>query len=606
MAGRLSSEGRPVFFLYSDGILDYMPSVSLEQKRHTLAHLLAAAVLERYPHAKLTIGPAIDTGFYYDFDFSGGDAPGETELAELEASMRELLPSWTDMTGTEVSAEDARDRFVGNPFKLELIDGIVESKEPITLYTAGTFTDLCRGGHCEHPAHDIAADSFSLDRVAGAYWRGDETKPMLTRIYGLAFDTKDELEAYKAQREEALARDHRKLGKELDLFTFSPLVGSGLPLWTPKGTLMRRLLDNFVQELRSKHGYMPVTIPHITKKDLYEKSGHWAKFADELFRIETREGKVYALKPMNCPHHTQIFDRKPHSYKEMPQRYSETTMVYRDEQSGELGGLTRVLSITQDDSHVFCRHNQVKEEFFKIWDIVDTFYGAFGFSLKVRLSFHDPKEMEKYLGTEETWNAAETALREIAEERKADFFEGIGEAAMYGPKLDFMATDSMGRQHQVATIQLDMLQPERFDLNCINEKGEKERVVMIHCAIMGSLERFSAVLLEHLGGNLPLWLSPVQIRVLPVSEKQAAYADEVVAALSAQGIRAEVDGDDSLGKRIRATKLERIPAFVVVGDKEMEAKEVTVENNRTGDKSTVALADFVAETAKRVHERTNG
>lgn len=582
-----------------------MPSVSLEQKRHTLAHLLAAAILERYPHAKLTIGPAIDTGFYYDFDFSGGDVPGENELAQLEASMRELLPSWTDMTGTEVSAEDARDRFAGNPFKQELIDGIVESGEKITLYTAGSFTDLCRGGHSEHPAHDIAANSFSLDRVAGAYWRGDETKPMLTRIYGLAFDTKEELEAYKVQREEALARDHRKYGRELDLFTFSPLVGSGLPLWTPRGTQMRRELDAFVQELRSKHGYQPVTIPHITKKDLYEKSGHWQKFADELFRIQTREGKEYAVKPMNCPHHTQIFDRKPHSYKEMPQRYSETTMVYRDEQSGELGGLTRVLSITQDDSHVFCRHNQIKDEFFKIWDIVDTFYGTFGFTLKVRLSFHDPKEMDKYLGTEETWQNAESALREIAEERKADFFEGIGEAAMYGPKLDFMATDSMGRQHQVATIQLDMLQPERFDLTCINEKGEKERVAMIHCAIMGSIERFSAVLLEHVGGVLPLWLSPEHVRVLPVSDKQAAYAEEVMAALSAAGIRATLDDDDSLGKRIRAAKTEKVPCTIVIGDKEAEAKEVSLENNRTGEKRVLPLSDFVQGTVERIKARTN-
>lgn len=582
-----------------------MPSVSLEQKRHTLAHLLAAAVLERYPHAKLTIGPAIDTGFYYDFDFSGGEVPGENELVQLEASMRELLPSWTEMTGTEVSAEDARDRFAGNPFKQELIDGIVESGEKITLYTAGSFTDLCRGGHSEHPAHDIAADSFSLDRVAGAYWRGDESKPMLTRIYGLAFDTKEELEAYKVQREEALARDHRKYGRELDLFTFSPLVGSGLPLWTPRGTQMRRDLDAFVQELRSKHGYQPVTIPHITKKDLYEKSGHWQKFADELFRIQTREGKEYAVKPMNCPHHTQIFDRKPHSYKEMPQRYSETTMVYRDEQSGELGGLTRVLSITQDDSHVFCRHNQIKDEFFKIWDIVDTFYGAFGFTLKVRLSFHDPMEMDKYLGTEETWQNAENSLREIAEERKADFFEGVGEAAMYGPKLDFMATDSMGRQHQVATIQLDMLQPERFDLTCINEKGEKERVVMIHCAIMGSIERFSAVLLEHVGGVLPLWLSPEQVRVLPVSDKQAKYADEVMAALRAAGIRATLDDDDSLGKRIRAAKTEKVPCTIVIGDKETEAKEVSLENNRTGEKRVLPLSDFVQETVERIKARAN-
>ena len=579
-------------------------STSLPEKRHTLAHLLAAAVLERYPHAKPTIGPAIDTGFYYDFDFSGGDAPGEAELAELEAAMRELLPSWTDMHGTEVSVEDARDRFAQNPFKQELIDGIVEAKEPITLYTAGSFTDLCRGGHSEHPAHDIAADSFSLDRVAGAYWRGNETKPMLTRIYGLAFDTKEELDTYKKQREEAQARDHRKLGKELDLFTFSELVGPGLPLWTPRGTLMRRKLDDFVQELRAKHGYTPVTIPHLTKKDLYEKSGHWQKFADELFRIETREGKEYAVKPMNCPHHTQIFDRKPHSYREMPQRYSETTMVYRDEQSGELGGLTRVLSITQDDSHVFCRHNQVKDEFFKIWDIVDTFYGAFGFSLKVRLSFHDPKEMEKYLGTEETWNAAETALREIAEARNADYFEGIGEAAMYGPKLDFMATDSMGRQHQVATIQLDMLQPERFDLTCINEKGEKERIVMIHCAIMGSLERFSAVLLEHLGGNLPTWLSPEQIRILPVSEKQAAYAEEVAKQMRDAGIRVDIDAEESLGKRIRSVKTSKVPYFIVVGDAEMKDGTVTVESRDQGKLDAMKASDFVTMIAKEIQERT--
>ncbi len=575
---------------------------TLEEKRHTLAHLLAAAVLERYPHAKPTIGPAVDNGFYYDFDFSGGPTPGEAELAQLTQAMREMLPSWSDMTGTEVSEADARARFEGNPFKLELIDGITESGEKITLYTAGGFTDLCRGGHSEHPAHDIAADSFQLDRVAGAYWRGDETKPMLTRIYGLAFDTKDELDAYLKQREEAQARDHRKLGKELDLFTFSPLVGAGLPLWTPRGTLVRHKLDAFVQELRAKHGYTPVTIPHITKKDLYETSGHWQKFGDELFRITTREGKEYAVKPMNCPHHTQIFDRKPHSYKEMPQRYSETTMVYRDEQSGELGGLTRVLSITQDDSHVFCRQSQVKDEFFKIWDIVDTLYRTFGFTLKVRLSFHDPKEMEKYLGTEETWQAAEQALREIAEERKADFFEGIGEAAMYGPKLDFMATDSMGRQHQVATIQLDMLQPERFDLTCVNEKGEKERIVMIHCAIMGSIERFSAVLLEHLGGVLPTWLSPVQVRILPVSEKHAAYAQTIADQMQAAGIRVELDAEDSLGKRIRATKLQKTPYFIVVGDAEAEGGTVTAEN-RSGEKTSLSTAEFTEKLTREVADR---
>ncbi len=577
---------------------------TLEQKRHTLAHLLAAAVLERYPHAKATIGPAIDTGFYYDFDFAGGDKPGDAELKELEESMRALLPSWEEMTGTETSEKDARDRFKDNPYKLELIDEISSKGEKVTLYTAGGFTDLCRGGHSENPGKDLAAGSFALDRVAGAYWRGDETKPMLTRIYGLAFDTKEELEAYKAQREEAKKRDHRLIGRELDLFTFSELVGSGLPLWTPKGALMRHLLDAFVWELRQKHGYQRVTIPHITKKALYETSGHWEKFSDELFRITTREGKEYALKPMNCPHHTQIFDRHPHSYKDMPQRYAETTMVYRDEQSGELGGLTRVLSITQDDSHVFCRHNQVKEEFFKIWDIVDSFYGAFGFKLRVRLSFHDPASSEKYLGTPEVWKNAEDALRGIAKERGADHFEAQGEAAMYGPKLDFMATDSLGREHQVATIQLDMLQPERFDLSCINEKGEKERVVMIHCAIMGSLERFSAVMLEHTGGNLPTWLAPEQVRVLPIAEAHHAYGQEVVDALRKAGVRAELDaGNDSLGKRIREGKKQKLPYLLVVGGAEMNAKTITAESRDHGKLENVPLADFAARVTKEIADR---
>ena len=575
---------------------------TLPEKRHTLAHLLAAAIAERYPHAKATIGPSVDNGFYYDFDFSGGEKPGDADLESLTAAMRDILASWDAMHGTEVTAEDARIRFKGNEYKLELIDEIIGKGEPITLYAAGGFTDLCRGGHSEEPAKDIAPDSFRLDRIAGAYWRGDEKNAQLTRIYGLAFDTKDELEAYEKQIAEARERDHRKIGKDLDLFVFSELVGPGLPLWTPKGTIVRRELDRFVQDLRAKHGYQAVTIPHITKKALYETSGHWEKFADDLFRIKTREDKEYAVKPMNCPHHTQLFDRKPHSYKEMPQRYSETTMVYRDEQSGELGGLTRVLSITQDDSHVFCRHNQVREEYFKIWDIVDSFYGAFGFSLKVRLSFHDPERMENYLGTKEVWQNAEDALRSIAKERNADYFEAPGEAAMYGPKLDFMATDSMGRGHQVATIQLDMNQPERFDLTCTNEKGEKERIVMIHCAVMGSIERFSAVLLEHLNGVLPLWLSPVQVRVLPVSEKHAAYAEEVLSTLKAAGIRADSDDHDSLGKRIRAGKQEKLPYLVVVGDKEAEEKAVSVEG-RDGEKRAAPLSAFVAELEGKIRDR---
>jgi len=575
---------------------------SLEEKRHTLAHLLASAVLERYPHALPTIGPAIDTGFYYDFDFSKGEAPGEAELASLEDAMREMLPSWEGMQGVEVSAADAKARFSSNPYKLELIDGIVDAGETITLYTSGGFTDLCRGGHTENPSKEIRPDSFKLERVAGAYWRGDEKNPMLTRIVGLAFETKDELEAYLLQQEEAKKRDHRKLGKELDLFTFSELVGSGLPLWTPRGTQMRHTLDEFVWELRTKNGYDRVTIPHITKKDLYETSGHWAKFADELFRINTREGKEYALKPMNCPHHTQIFARKAHSYRDMPQRFAETTMVYRDEQSGELGGLTRVLSITQDDSHVFCRMNQVKEEYFRIWDMVDTFYSTFGFTLKVRLSFHDPKKFENYLGTPEVWSDAENALIDIAKERKADYVIAEGEAAMYGPKLDFMATDSMGRSHQVATIQLDMNLPERFDLTCINEKGEKERIVMIHCAIMGSIERFSAVMIEHLAGNFPVWLAPEQVRIVPVSEKHLAYAQKVQEGLP--GVRVHVDAaNDSLGKKIRAAKLEKIPYVLVVGDAEEAAGTVSIES-RKGKEDPLPLSDFAERVRLEIANRT--
>ncbi len=579
---------------------------SLEEKRHTLAHLLAAAVLERYPHAKATIGPAIDTGFYYDFDFAGGKAPGEAELAELQASMEELLPSWSDMSGTEVSEADARDRFKGNQYKLEILDGITAASDTITLYTAGNFTDLCRGGHCDHPAHEIKAGTFELERIAGAYWRGDEKNPMLTRIYGLAFDTKEELEAYKEQREEAKKRDHKKLGKELDLFVFSELVGPGLPLWTPKGTLVRNLLDEFVWSLRASEGYEKVEIPHITKKDLYEVSGHWDKFKDELFRITTREDHEFAMKPMNCPHHTQIYARKQWSYRELPQRYSNTTACYRDEQSGELSGLSRVRAFSQDDAHVFCRTQDVKAEFLKVWDIIHAFYPAFGFELKVRLSTHDPEHPENYLGDTAVWEKSEAMLREIVEEKGVEAEAGVGEAAFYGPKLDFMAHDSIGRRWQVATIQLDMNQPERFDLFCINEQGEKERIVMIHAAIMGSIERFLSVLIEHTAGNFPVWLSPVQARVLPISgEKHGAYAAEVAKALKEAGIRADVDdANESLGKKIRNAKGEKIPYMLVVGDAEMEAGTLSVESRDEGKLDAMKAEDFVARIQEETARRT--
>ncbi|MBI2025737.1 threonine--tRNA ligase [Candidatus Kaiserbacteria bacterium] len=401
--------------------------------------------------------------------------------------------------------------------------------------------------------------------------------------------------------------DHKKLGRELDLFTFSDLVGSGLPLWTPKGTILRNLLDEYVWELRRKCGYEKVEIPHITKRELYEKSGHWEKFKDDLFRITTREGDEFAMKPMNCPHHTQIYARKPWSYRELPQRYANTTMCYRDEQSGELNGLVRARAFTQDDAHAFCRESQVKEEFIKIWDIIQEFYGTFGFSpKKIRLSFHDPKHPEKYLGDKARWKIAENILSDIAKEKGAETIDGIGEAAFYGPKLDFMAEDVHGRLWQVATIQLDMNMPERFDLTCINEKGEKERIVMIHAAVMGSIERFLSVLIEHLGGAFPLWLSPVQVRVLPISVVHTKYAQEIREALMKANIRVEVDGsNETLGKKIRNAKTEKIPYLLVVGDKEVEAKTIAVESRDAGKLDATSLSDFIARTTEEITLRAS-
>ncbi|MEI6659986.1 MAG: threonine--tRNA ligase, partial [bacterium] len=470
--------------------------------------------------------------------------------------------------------------------------------------TSGGFIDLCKGGHSESPSKDIAPDSFKLDRVAGAYWRGDEKNKMLTRIYGLAFESKKDLEGYIVQLEEAKKRDHKKLGKELDLFTFSDLVGPGLPLFTPKGTLVRDLLDGFVWELRKKAGYDRVDIPHITKKELYETSGHWDKYKDDLFKVNTREGHVFAMKPMNCPHHTQIYDRKQWSYKELPQRYASTTKVYRDEQSGELSGLSRVLSITQDDAHVFCRISDSKEEIQKIWDIVHTFYGALGFSLKLRLSLRDPEDLGKYLGDKNNWDKAENVLREVASENNTEYYEGLGEAAFYAPKLDFMANDSIGREWQVATIQLDVNMPERFDLFCINEKGEKERIVMIHAAIMGSIERCLSTVIEHFAGAFPVWLSPVQVVIAPISEKQGEYAKGIYAKLKDMDIRVELDdSNESLGKRIRNAKTSKVPYVVVIGDKEKDAGTITVEG-RTEKLEGISPEALIEKLQKEIKEKT--
>ncbi|OGI63751.1 threonine--tRNA ligase [Candidatus Nomurabacteria bacterium RIFCSPLOWO2_01_FULL_41_21] len=585
-------------------------SEKLQNQRHTLAHLLASAVLELYPDTKTTIGPSIDDGFYYDFDFSS--PIGDNDLRKIEKKMRENLKSWTEFTHEEKTAEEAKEYFKDNLYKLELIDEVEQrrsaddkalaDKEKITFYTCGNFTDLCRGGHVENPKKEIAPDSFQLDRLAGAYWRGDEKNKMLTRIYGLAFDTKEELSAYTIQREEAIKRDHKKLGRELDIFLFSDLVGSGLPLWTPKGTLMRNILDDFVWSLRAKYGYEKVEIPHITKKDLYITSGHWDKYADDLFRITTREGHEFAMKPMNCPHHTQIYNRKQWSYKELPQRYASTTMCYRDEQSGELSGLSRARAFTQDDAHVFCRITDAKEEIQKIWNIVHSFYDAFGLELKLRLSLRDPAIPEKYLGNKNHWDKAEAVLREIAKENKIEYFEAIGEAAFYAPKLDFMAKDSIGREWQVATIQLDVNMPERFDLYCINERGEQERIVMIHAAIMGSIERFLSIIIEHYAGAFPTWLAPVQVSIVPVRENHIEEAQKVYNTLKENDIRVELeDGDESLGKRINHAKAQKIPYVVVLGDKEVSSGTLTIEGRES--KTEMSAEDFLAKLKEEIKEK---
>lgn len=399
--------------------------------------------------------------------------------------------------------------------------------------------------------------------------------------------------------------DHKRLGRELDLFVFSDLVGSGLPLWTPRGTLLRNLLDDFVWQLRRPYGYQKVEIPHITKKDLYETSGHWDKFQDDLFKITTREGHTFALKPMNCPHHTQIYARKPWSYRELPQRYANSTMCYRDEQTGELNGLARTRAFTQDDAHIFCREDQVKEEFLKIWNIVETFYKTFGFDLKIRLSFRDPKTPKKFLGDQEKWERAENILREIAQERGATTIDGIGEAAFYGPKLDFMTKDNLGREWQVATIQLDMNMPERFDLTCVNEKGEKERIVMIHAAIMGSIERFLSVLIEHYAGAFPVWLAPVQAIVLPIGESHRAFAKEVSDMLQKNNIRAEMDAsDESLGKRVRNAKTQKIPYLLIIGNKEIETQSVAMEHRDSGSLGTQTLEKSLEIIQKAIIEKS--
>lgn len=577
-----------------------MNTDSLDNIRHSTAHLLAAAMLSLYPDAKLTIGPAIESGFYYDFDLS--ETVSEADFPKIEQKMNELKKSWESFTHREVSEEEARELYKDNPYKLELIDEILKKGEPITLYKVGEFEDLCRGGHAENPNKDIGA--FALLSVAGAYWRGNEKNKMLTRIYGTAFPSKEELASHLTMLEEAKKRDHKKLGRELELFLFSPIVGAGLALWTPKGTLLRQQLDDFIWSIRKKHGYEKVTIPHITKKDLYETSGHWEKFSDELFKIQTREGDLFAMKPMNCPHHTQIYNYRPRSYRELPIRFSETTMCYRDEQSGELSGLSRLRAFTQDDAHVFLRKSQIESEFLQTWDIIDEFYKTFGFDLKVRLSLHDSDHMGKYLGDEKTWKDAEDQLRRVVEKRGVEAYEGIGEAAMYGPKLDFIAQDSIGRDWQVATIQLDLNQPKRFGLTCINEEGVEEEIVMMHCAVMGSIERFLSILIEHYAGAFPLWLAPLQIQLLPIADRHADYAYSVAAQLREKGIRVEVnDKAGTLQGKIRDAALQKVPYLGIIGDKEIAENAVSVRKRGGEDQGKVGIDSLIEGLVNEIDKK---
>jgi threonyl-tRNA synthetase len=569
--------------------------------RHSLAHIMAMAVLKKFPDAKLGIGPVIDNGFYYDFLLP--EKLSDTDLPKIQKDMKKIIQQKVEFTKEISSKKDALAKNKNNKYKQELIEDLPANEE-ISFYACGDFEDLCAGSHVKDSS-EIKPNAFALTTTAGAYWRGDEKNDMMTRIYGVAFASKEELDEYLTMLEEAKKRDHRKLGKELDLFSFSELVGAGLPLWSPKGTVLRQELDNYVWELRKQYEYQAVTIPHITKKDLYETSGHWDKFSDELFKITTREGHEFAMKPMNCPHHTQIYAHLPRSYRDLPQRYGETTMVYRDEQSGELVGLSRVRCISQDDAHVFCRENQAEEEILKIIDIIQNFYKPFGFDLKIRLSLHDPKKPEKYIGSKANWTKMEKQLRDLLKKQKIEHYESIGEAAMYGPKIDFIAHDSLKREWQVATAQIDRNMPERFKLTCTNENNKEENIVMLHCAIMGSIERFVAILIEHLGGNFPLWCSPVQIKIMSVGAGHIEFCQNLKKEFIEQNLRIELDdSSETIGNKIRKNASQRIPYTLVIGDKEMGSKKLSVRVRGKQDLLEIDKSEFIAKIKEDIKNRT--
>lgn len=600
-----------------------MSEEELKSMRHSLAHIMAQAIQHLWPQAKFGVGPAIDNGFYYDIYLDNGTI-SEADLPKIEEEMRKIVAANYPFERRDVSVEEAIDWAIkgDQSFKMELLNDLKRSGttvaselagekmgsvsdgdskvETVSLYSQGDYTDLCRGGHVDSTGK---VGAFKLTKTAGAYWRGNENNPQMQRIYGVAFATQEELDEYLSRLEIAKQRDHRKLGKELDLYTTSPLVGIGLPLFTPRGTILRDIVAQYSNQLRQKFGFEKVWTPHITKKDLYETSGHWAKFGEELFLVKSQEtSDEMALKPMNCPHHTQIFASRPRSYRDMPVRYLETTTDYRDEKTGELGGLNRVRSLTQDDSHIFCRTDQIEDEINNLLSAARELYGSINMKLRVRLSYRD--ESDSYLGDLSLWDSAQNQLKSAVEKVGLDYFEQEGEAAFYGPKIDFMATDAIGREHQVATVQLDFVQPQRFGLEYADADGNFTTPVMIHCALLGSIERFLSVFIEHTGGWFPFWAAPEQVRILTINDTVLDYVDKITTILSDitlmkpvryNDVRFTIDSrNESLGKKIREATSMKIPVQLIVGPKDMEANEVSVRTQSGEEKiSLEQLAEYI-------------
>lgn len=572
---------------------------------HSSAHLMAEAIEQLYTGVKFGIGPSIENGFYYDVDF-GENVITEEDLAKIEKRMMELASQKQAFERVDVSKAEAMKHFTdkGDEYKQELISELEDGT--ITYYKTGTFTDLCRGPHIPDTS---CIKAIKLLSIAGAYWRGDEKRKQLTRIYGITFLKKKELEEYLVLLEEAKKRDHRKLGKELELFMFSEMVGKGLPMWLPKGTALRLRLQEFLTKIQKQYGYEQVMTPHIGNKQLYETSGHWDHYGHDSFQPITtpEEGEVYLLKPMNCPHHCMIYKWQPRSYKDLPLRLAEFGTVYRYEQSGELHGLTRVRSFTQDDAHIFCRPDQVKDEFIRVMEIIEIIFKALKFdNFEAQISLRDPEDTEKYVGTDENWERAEAAIVEACKEKGLPAVVEYGEAAFYGPKLDFMVKDALGRRWQLGTIQVDYNLPERFDLSYIGSDNEKHRPVMVHRAPFGSMERFVAVLLEHCAGDFPLWLTPDQVMILPVSEKYHDYAEKLNELLKRNEIRTLIDmRSEKIGRKIRDAEMKKVPYMLIVGEKEMNENSVSVRKHGQGDLGSMSVEDFIAMIEKQVKEEQN-